>query len=82
MKRLIKLEGVKDGISMQVGNNKPTVFLIETDIKATELFRAFDFRRGCRYEVQRGDAGELSSGAFDGFCGLIEEIVQGINKIN
>lgn len=82
MKRLIKLEGIRDGISMQVENNEPTDFLLANDIKATELFEAFDFQRGYRYEVQRGDAGELASGAFDGFCGLVEDIVQGINKIN
>lgn len=81
MKRLIKLEGIDDGISMQVENNAPTVFSLADDIKATELFKALDFHRGCQYEVQRGVSGELAPGAFDGFCVLIEEIVQGINKI-
>ena len=81
MKRLIKLEGVDGGISIQVENNVPTVFSLADDIKATELFKALDFHRGCQYEVQRGASGELALGAFNGFCGLIEEIVQGINKI-
>lgn len=81
MKRLIKLEGVDGGISMQVENNAPIVFPLADDIKATELFKAFDFHRGCQYEVERGASGELAPGAFDGFCGLVEEIVQGINKI-
>lgn len=81
MKRLIKLEGFGGGISMQVENNTPTVFPLADDIKATELFKAFDFHRGCKYEVRRGTSGELAPGAFDGFCGLVEEIVQGINKI-
>ncbi len=81
MKRLIKLKGIDGGISMQVENNDPTVFLLADDIKATELFEALDFHRGCQYEVERGASGELASGAFDGFCGLVEEIVQGINKI-
>ncbi len=81
MKRLIKLEGIGGGISMQVENNAPTVFPLADDIKATELFKALDFHRDCQYEVERGASGELAPGAFDGFCGLIEEIVQGINKI-
>lgn len=81
MKRLIKLEGVVGGISMQVENNAPTVFPLADDIKATELFKALDFHRGCQYEVERGASGKLAPGAFDGFCGLVEEIVQGINKI-
>lgn len=81
MMRLIKLEGIDGGISMQVEDNDPTVFLLADDIKATELFKALDFHRGCQYEVERGASGELAPGAFDGFCGLIEEIVQGINKI-
>ena len=82
MKRLIKLEGIDGGISIQVENNAPTVFSLADDIKATELFKAFDFHRGCQYEVERGASGELAPGAFDGFCGLVEEIVQGINKIS
>ena len=81
MKRLIKLEGVDGGISMQVENNAPTVFSLADDIKATELFKALDYHRGCQYEVERGASGKLAPAAFDGFCGLIEEIVQGINKI-
>lgn len=81
MKRLIKLEGVDGGISMQVENNVPTVFSLADDIKATELFKALDYHRGCQYEVKRGASGKLAPGAFDGFCGLIEEIAQGINKI-
>lgn len=82
MKRLIKLEGVDGGISMQVENNVPTVFSLADDIKATELFKALDYHRGCQYEVERGASGKLAPGAFDGFCGLIEDIVQGINKIS
>lgn len=82
MKRLIKLEGIDGGISMQVENNTPTVFSLADDIKATELFEALDFHRSCQYEVERGASGELAPGAFDGFCGLIEDIVQGINKIS
>lgn len=81
MKRLIKLVGIENGISMQVENNAPTVFSLADDIKATELFDAFDFHRGCQYEVQRGDTDRLAPGAFDGFCKLIEDIVQGINRI-
>lgn len=81
MKRLIKLEGVDGGISMQIENNVPTVFSLADDIMATELFKALDYHRGCQYEVERGASGKLAPGAFDGFCGLIEEIVQGINKI-
>lgn len=81
MKRLIKLEGVDGGISMQVENNVPTVFSLADDIKATELFKALDYHRGYQYEVERVASGKLAPGAFDGFCGLIEEIVQGINKI-
>ena len=80
--RLIKLEGIGSGISMQVGNNAPTVFPLADDIKATELFKALDFHQGCQYKVECGASGELASGAFDGFCGLIEDIVQGINKIS
>ena len=82
MKRLIKLEGIGGGISMQVENNAPTVFPLANDIKATELFKALDFHRGCQYKVECGASGELAPGAFDGFCGLIEDIVQGINKIS
>lgn len=82
MKRSIKLEGIDGGILMQVENNTPTVFSLADDIKATELFTARDFHQGCQYEVQRGASGELAPGAFDGFCGLIEEIVLGINKIH
>lgn len=82
MMRLIKLEGIGGGISMQVENNTPTVFPLADDIKATELFKALDFHRGCQYEVERGASGKLAPGAFDGFCGLIEDIVQGINKIS
>ena len=74
--RLIKLEGIGSGISMQVGNNAPTVFPLADDIKATE------FHQGCQYKVECGASGELAPGAFDGFCGLIEDIVQGINKIS
>ena len=80
--RLIKLEGIGSGISMQVGNNAPTVFPLADDIKATELFKALDFPQGCQYKVECGASGELAPGAFDGFCGLIEDIVQGINKIS
>lgn len=79
--RLIKLVGIEGGISIQVENNTPTVFSLADDIKATELFKALDYHRGCQYEVERGASGKLAPGAFDGFCGLIEEIVQGINKI-
>ena len=43
MMRLIKLEGIGGGISMQVENNTPTVFPLADDIKATELFKALDF---------------------------------------
>lgn len=82
MKRLIKVEGNDGGISMQVGDNAPTVFSLADDIKATELFKALDFHRGCQYEVRRGASGELALGAYNGFCGLIEDIVQGINKIS
>lgn len=82
MMRLIKLEGIDGGISMRVEDNDPTVFLLADDIKATELFKALDFHRGCQYGVERGASGELAPGTFDGFCGLIEEIVQGINKIS
>ena len=82
MMRLIKLEGIGGGISMHVENNTPTVFPLADDIKATELFKALDFHRGCQYEVERGASGKLAPGAFDGFCGLIEDIVQGINKIS
>ena len=82
MMRLIKLEGIGGGISMQVENTTPTVFPLADDIKATELFKALDFHRGCQYEVERGASGKLAPGAFDGFCGLIEDIVQGINKIS
>lgn len=82
MMRLIKLEGIGGSISMQVENNTPTVFPLADDIKATELFKALDFHRGCQYEVERGASGKLAPGAFDGFCGLIEDIVQGINKIS
>lgn len=32
--------------------------------------------------MERGASGKLAPGAFDGFCGLVEEIVQGINKIS
>ena len=80
--RLIKLESIGSGISMQVGNNAPTVFPLADDIKATELFKALDFHQGCQYKVECGASGELAPGAFDGFCGLIEDIVQGINKIS
>lgn len=80
--RLIKLEGIGSGISMQVGNNAPTVFPLADDIKATELFKALDFHQGCQYKVECGASGELAPGAFYGFCGLIEDIVQGINKIS
>lgn len=80
--RLIKLEGIGSGISMQVGNNAPTVFPLADDIKATELFKVLDFHQGCQYKVECGASGELAPGAFDGFCGLIEDIVQGINKIS
>ncbi len=45
MKRLIKLEGIGGGISMQVESNAPTVFPLADDIKATELFKALDFHR-------------------------------------
>ena len=82
MMRLIKLEGIDGGISMQVEDNDPTVFSLANDIKATELFKALDFHRGCQYKVERSASGELAPGAFDGFCGLIEDIVQGINKIS
>lgn len=82
MKRLIKLEGAEGKISMQVENNAPAVFSLMEDIKATELFEAFDFHRGCQYEVQRVTAGDLAPGAFDGFCGLIEDIVRGINRLS
>lgn len=80
--RLIKLVGIEGGISIQVENNAPTVFSLTEDIKATELFNALDFHRGCQYKVQRGVSNELAPGAFDGICGLIEDIVQGINKIS
>lgn len=82
MMRLIKLEGIDGGISMQVDDNNPTVFSLADDIRATELFKALDFHRGCQYRVERGASGELAPGTFDGFCGLIKDIVQGINRIS
>ena len=43
-------------------------------IRATELFKALDFHRGCQYGVERGASGELAPGTFDGFCGLIDTV--------
>ena len=81
MARKLKVSGDEKKIVISLDEIKRASFGFDADITAAELYEALDFSLNAQYKFVKGDVGDLPIDVFDAFCGMIEEIVKGVNGL-
>lgn len=54
----------------------------ETAMKASDLYKFLDYRRGNTYEVETGERGRVRKEVYDMFLGLLRDVATKLNSID
>lgn len=82
MERLITIRGEDDKLAVETGGFEAKYFSLSNSITADEIYSLLHFEVGNTYKIIRGERGEITEGAFEGFCDLMEEIANRINSLD